>query len=89
MWPRLLDEEAKAKKGASCINASQLRHARPHTGTGAGPLTGLFYKDKETQEGRDKHVGGARGLCDPGSEVPRCGLWLTGNPPRDTHCHRS
>lgn len=36
MWPHLLDEEAKAKKGASCIIASQLRDARPHTATGAG-----------------------------------------------------
>lgn len=39
----------------------------------------VFYKDKGIQEERvkQKYVGGAEGLYDPGSEVPKPGLWLS------------
>lgn len=68
--------------------------SRGQAGQALGPLSHfpsqdwvsdvLFYKDKGTQEGRDKkkHVGGAVELYNSESEVPRPGLWLTGLLPR-------
>lgn len=72
------------KLRASCGQARQALSALSHFPGQDWVFDGLIYKDKKTQEGRDKkkHVRGAVGLYDSRSEVPRPGLQLTGILPR-------
>lgn len=73
-------DDVGIKLRASCGQARQALNALSHFPGHDWAFDGLFYKDKKTREGKDKgkHGGGAVGLYDSGSEVPRRGLLLTG-----------
>lgn len=68
-------DDVGIKLRASCGQASQALNALSHFPGQDRVFDRLFYKDKKTQEGRDKrkHVGGAVELYDSGSEVPGLG----------------